>query len=111
MTEKEPNDLPIRFDEGPCAQHKTIHKYSLEMVNQQKVVLPKNARILTIQFQEGDPKLWYLFDTKEEETEERLIELFGTGHILVYNEDIARKYISTVVEEELVFHFFERNDA
>ena len=87
----------------------TIYKYPvLYMENHFTLELPKNAKILTVQTQKGNPQLWAMVDS-ETEKETRHFRLAGTGHPL--GEDYLRiiNYIGTfqMGNGELVFHLFE----
>jgi hypothetical protein len=88
---------------------KTIFKYQLETVSIQSVELPANAEILTIQAQGQVPCLWAIVDQTEKEKMNVQIEIFGTGHPIMFDVGITkRKYISTfqLYGGDLVFHAF-----
>ena len=86
---------------------KTIWKYELEITDNQNILMPIGAEILTVQMQDGTPCLWALVNPKAE-MESIVIEIYGTGTDL-YDMGTARKYISTFQAENggLVFHVFE----
>ena len=86
-----------------------IYKYDLRNTDKQVVMLPIGAKILTIQSQYEEPKLW-AFVNPDAEIEQRHIEIFGTGHELIYDAGAERNYISTyqLSGEYYVFHAFER---
>jgi len=85
---------------------KTIWKFQLGMTDNQIVKMPKDAEILCAQVQNGNPHLWALVESENQE-EERFIEIYGTGHKV--NGLGERKYISTFQLEggSLIFHVFE----
>ena len=87
---------------------KTIWKYELEITDNQNILMPIGAEILTVQMQDGTPCLWALLNP-EADIEKRYIEIFGTGHPVSCDLGSARKYISTfqMSNGELVFHVFE----
>ena len=87
-----------------------IYKYQLETTTQQVINLPVNAEILTVQNQNELPCLWALVDSEQKETEERYIEIFGTGHDVGYDMGIERKYIATyqLMNGNFIGHVFER---
>jgi len=89
---------------------KTILKYKLEVTDNQTILLPIGSKILTVQMQGETLCLWALVN-QEEETESRFIEIFGTGHTILYDFGMSREYISTfqMNNGELVFHVFEYN--
>ncbi len=88
---------------------KTIWKFELKVLDEQKIIVPIGAEILTVQVQYKFPCLWVLVDTTKEK-EERIIQMFGTGHPMPFKEGItARKYIGTFLldENKFVAHVFE----
>ena len=88
---------------------KNIFKYNLETTDKQIVNLPKGAEILSIKVQRGEPKLWALVDSNEP-LEERIIEIFGSGHDIHYDMGVERKFICTYqqLNGSFVGHVFER---
>lgn len=86
---------------------KTIYKYKIETTDSQVLLLPKEAEILTVQIQNGEPHLWAMIDTDKDETDPRVIEIFGTGNPIP---DGNRRYISSyqLRDGRLIFHVFER---
>lgn len=86
---------------------KQIYKYKLKTAVNQTLNLPIGAEILCVQMQGENMCLWALVDPNAD-IEERIIEIYGTGHPINYDMGISRKYISTVqVNQYLVFHIFE----
>lgn len=90
---------------------KTIHKYKLEIKDRQRLELPKNARVLTIQMQNKDLCLWAIVDTSNEYTP-RYFHIVGTGNEVPENV----KYITTVQDERFdlasyVWHIFEEFES
>ena len=87
---------------------KTIWKFELETKHTQILKMPVGAEILTVQTKFDKPCLWALVDPNAEK-EDRFIEIFLTGHPVVYNMGVDRKYISTYLLKggSLVFHVFE----
>lgn len=85
----------------------TIWKYQLETVDVQKLQMPKNAEILTVQMQKDTLCLWALVNPYSEK-EERIVEIFGTGHPI--KSITNRKYISTyqLLKGDFVGHVFEK---
>lgn len=84
---------------------KTIHKYPLKAEDRQRVSMPDEAELLTVQYQPGfGACLWALVDTAKPHAA-RKIMIRGTGHPA---EDVGR-YIATfqIPDEGLVFHVFE----
>ena len=89
--------------------NKTIWKFELGVTDKQIVTLPIGAEILSVQTQNETPCLWALVNPKSE-TEERVFEMFGTGHPVYCDMGIDRKFIGTfqMRNGRLVFHLFER---
>ena len=88
---------------------KSIFKFNLETTDSQTVLMPKGAEILTIQNQHEDAELWALVDSNAP-LEERIIEIFGTGHPVHCDMGVERKYIATyqLSGGNYIFHAFER---
>ncbi len=83
---------------------KTIHKYPLQLKEQQKIHLHEDAQILYAGEQNGDLFLWARVNT-DFDTELRTIQVYGTGHEV---NEFDLGYISTVqMQNGLVFHVFE----
>lgn len=71
--------------------------------------MPENAKVLTVQTQNGYPRLWALVEEKNP-IEQRIFLTVGTGHELPeLPEGKDGRYIATFQLEngELVFHVFE----
>lgn len=85
---------------------KVIYKYPLETIDVQKISMPFDAEILTIQVQNKVPCIWALVNEYSIK-EIRIFEIFGTGNPIP--ENVNRKYIGTyqLNEGQLVFHCFE----
>jgi len=88
--------------------NKTIWKYEMGITVKQKLEMPVNAEILTVQIQEGKPCLWALVDPNEKK-EIRTFETFGTGSPIYCDMEIDRKYIGTcqLYDGSLILHIFE----
>ena len=84
----------------------TVHKFTLEIVDEQDVYLPEGAEPLCIQVQWRDPQLWALVDPTKP-LAPRKIRAFGTGHPIPPGENL--RYLGTIQKQDgaLVFHFFE----
>lgn len=83
---------------------KKVFKYVIAVTDQQIVMMPAGAQILTVKLQNGQLCLWALVDPEMPEKPRR-IYVHGTGH------DVRpdAKYIGTVMYagDSLVFHVFE----
>jgi len=82
---------------------KTIWKFPLELKGVQNLSLPCGSEVLHVAIQNQEIFLWALVDTSMP-SERREIEMIGTGNEIP---DEERKYISTVVHNDLVWHVFE----
>lgn len=82
-----------------------IFKYPLDARERQEISMPIGAKILCVQMQDGEPKIWA--DVNESLTkEDRSILIFGTGSTMPLND---MKYIGTyqVAGGRFVFHVYE----
>lgn len=83
----------------------TIYKYPLRIADEQEVLLPAGARILTVQPQNDVINLWALVNPAA--TAEAVnIRMYGTGHPIDNSEKM--EYLNTVqlYGGRLVFHIF-----
>lgn len=82
-----------------------IYKYALNEPHN-RVTLPVDAELLTVQLQNGMPHLWALVDTREEcPTKVRFVIIIATGQVMP---DRRMKYISTFFTQSgLVYHAWE----
>jgi hypothetical protein len=78
-----------------------IWKYRFESGN---IMMPKGAKILTVQMQNDTPYMWAIVDV-DAELEERVFEIHGTGHN-IRNID-EHEYIGTYIDNPFVWHLFE----
>lgn len=86
----------------------TIWKFPLEITDAQRIKMPQGAEILTAQFQGETLCLWALVNP-ERPTNERVIEIFGTGNPVWVDMGVSRKFIATAQQPDtpLVWHVFE----
>lgn len=91
--------------------NQAVWKFEIKMEDKSFLNLPKSSEILTFHVDEnsGKPCIWCLV-YPENETEERIFELFGTGHEIHNGMGVTRKYIGTCHETPFVWHLFERLD-
>ncbi len=80
---------------------KKIYKYDLHERPGQLVKMPKNAKILKVDYQRYNLKLWAIVDTDNPITD-YCVEIFGTG----FNCNTEGKYINTVFIGSFVWHIF-----
>lgn len=83
-----------------------IWKYRLNIIDEQQLFLPVDAKILTVQTQHGTCYLWTLVNEENTAKELRKIAIYGTGNPLPDN---PGEYIGTFQMRggDLVFHVFE----
>ena len=85
---------------------KAIWKFPLDLDVRQVVKMPKGAKTLDIQMQNGQFCLWALVDTAAEKVDV-VICVHGTGHD-VQDADMEKQiYLSTVQRGRYVWHFFK----
>jgi hypothetical protein len=86
-----------------------IWKYELIVEDYNTILLPKGAKPLSVQVQGNGTdhvRIWCLIDPTEEENEERIFRITGTGHPI---KDENLIYIDTfqLYNGEFVGHVFE----
>lgn len=87
---------------------KTIWKFPLERVQEQKISMPKGYEILCVKMQNGVPTIWAVVDPLLGELYEAVrIQMVGTGHSF---ERENKNYLGTVIDGMFVWHFFEVGD-
>lgn len=89
---------------------KVIHKYTLELGDRVTMALPKEAEILSVQWQDNRGlRLWAIVDKESLEFEYRIFRIYGTGDFINERENL--KHITTVQQptsgSPLVWHIFE----
>ena len=83
----------------------TIWKYQLRVSDRQQVIMPVGATILSAHLQYGSVCLWAMVDEDLKESQERNIEIIGTGNPIPRGD---RRFIGTVIASPFVWHVFER---
>ena len=83
----------------------TIHKYRLEIANQQRVTMRKGAKVLCVHNNPSGPCIWALVDT-DEPMEKRTFFILETGKPCVWNADT---YVGTfdMLGGRIVYHVFD----
>lgn len=87
---------------------KTIWKYQIVTEMRHKILMPLDAKILTVQNQYEQPCIWAIVDSHNAK-EERIFSIYGTGH---EHDEINGKYIGTFQLNggASVFHLFEEKE-
>lgn len=84
-----------------------IYKYPLSVTDEQVVLLPTGAQILTVQAQCDNVCLWAMVNPTSPNSEAITIRIHGTGHEISDPERL--EYINTfqLYNGKLVFHAFK----
>lgn len=82
----------------------TIYKYRIQLIEQQFISIPKDAKILTFQYQDGEPTIWAEVDTANIPDRVRLF-IIGTGHTMPH---LDLSYIGTAQNNGLVWHLYKQ---
>ncbi len=87
---------------------KTIWKFEITPDNL-SLAMPQGAVILCVREQHDNICLWAEVESLSPQ-EERIFEVFGTGHEIHEDMGIQRKYLGTAIihDGSLVFHVYER---
>jgi len=87
---------------------RTIWKFVLNP-NDLKLRIPAGAKILTAR-EQGDAVCIWAEVNPTAEPEERMFEVFGTGHDMPFEPSVERTYIGTAMLNggALVFHVYEK---
>lgn len=87
---------------------KLVWKYQLEK-EQNVIMMPENAEILSAHSQNDIPCIWALVNP-DDRLMERQFEVIATGRTIPYDMGTERRFIGTVLTHGgmLVFHIFER---
>lgn len=91
---------------------KKIYKYRLRVIDRQTIKMPKFARVLSVGVQEMEVYIWAMI-VPEAEEEDRVFEIFGTGHDIRYDMGVDREFVGTfqITNGKLfVGHVFERRN-
>lgn len=81
-----------------------IWKYPLAQAQFQSVALPARARVLSVQWQDGQLILWAMHDkAQQDDLRERQIIIVGTGQDF-HATDLA--YVGTIQAGDFVWHVF-----
>jgi hypothetical protein len=87
-----------------------IWKFNLAVAELQAIAMPRGARILSLQTQQGVPQLWALVN-EDLRTELRTFAMFGTGWRVPDGFNCDRFLGTCQLDNGLVFHFFEKISA
>lgn len=85
-----------------------IWKYPLQVIDLQSLLIPKGAKLLTVQTQGDMPQLWTLVDEKAQIVP-RNFATYGTGNPIPDSD--PGQYVGTyqIQGGVLVFHVFEKD--
>ena len=84
-----------------------IFKYTLDLVAEQVIAMPKGASILTVRVQSGQPVLWALADETQAQSVLRKLAIHGTGEPIGPGK--AQRHVGTFQagEDAATWHVFE----
>ena len=85
----------------------TIYKYPAAYTEEFSLALPKNAKILSVQVQWGEPKIWALVDPEEPLLLRKFFFGSTEGSIPTSYTKDALVFIGTIQLGAFVFHLFE----
>lgn len=85
----------------------TIYKYPLAMLDEQTIMIPGGAQLLSVQVQHGVPCVWALVDPVKDKQKVKF-RIFGTGHSVPPRGIETMTYFGTIqmADGDLVFHVF-----
>lgn len=84
-----------------------IWKYTLGP-GHNKIDMPKGGRVLSVQVQHGEPRIWVMVDPAAP-IENREFSVYGTDHPIPDDQGYLKEFIGTIqmMEGNLIFHVFE----
>jgi len=71
------------------------------------LTMPVGARVLSVATKRGHPHLWVWVDPHEQQTENRVFRIFGTGEPICEAHELLFIGTFLIEDETLVFHCFE----
>lgn len=86
--------------------NETIYKYTLYHSDEQIIELPKGSKILSIQYQKGNLRLWAQVNPDNIDVDFTIF-MVGTGRTIP---NVPVRYISTAQQAggDLIWHFYQR---
>lgn len=82
-----------------------IHKYELQITDEQRIEMPRNATLLSVQMQRDKMVLWASVNINEP-IRSRVIRIHGTGQS-IDGESTFDLYVGTVQNGPFVWHVFD----
>ncbi len=83
---------------------KTIHKYAIEPGHREKVMLPSDARVITVGSElVGTIHFWVELDISVEELNERTFVLWGTGAAIPDH----HYYVGSAFTQKVEWHLYQ----
>lgn len=85
-----------------------VYKYPLKIEDRQELSLPKGAKILRVDTQDGKPYIWALVETTKAAVTRRFV-MVGIGHPIAEDAVALPLYLGTIFlhDKRRVFHVFE----
>ena len=85
-----------------------VYKYRLPLNDKDETVsMPRCAKILTVQIQDGEPRIWALVDPSENVIVGRRLLVTVTGHDITWQDNMVHRGTFQLEDGALVFHLFE----
>ena len=86
---------------------KTIYKYKIEVKDDQNIMMPEGAKVLTVQAQHGEPCVWAEVDPEQTFTTFRRFVTVGTGRHPIADIDTLH-YVGTyqLVNGNFIGHLY-----
>ena len=81
----------------------TIWKYTFDIADKFYLTVPRDAKFLSVQVQDGKPTMWFMVRDMDERV--RIwFRVYGTGN--PFSDGIFDKYLGTIQMPPFVWHVF-----
>lgn len=85
-----------------------IYKYAIQFKEHQQTLMPRGAKVLSVQTQNGKPFIWAACE-REAAQDFRHFRVLGTGREVANDEWARLTYVGTWQDGPFVWHLFEEN--
>lgn len=85
--------------------NKKIFKYKIEVEHEQVIKIPKGSKLVDIQVQNGEIKMWAVVDEAVKEVDGMRIMIAGTGRPIHFDLEVY-EHLKTVQIENYVWHIY-----
>lgn len=79
-----------------------IYKYPLELIEEQTIIIPQEHKLLCVQMQYGQAKIWALVNNASSSTKLKVFH-YGIGHNFYLG---TKEYLGTYQKDTFVWHIF-----